>query len=72
MLMVGTGMIGVMPELDPIRMISGMAGNPDQRSTGWLVHFAIGVFAWGLLFAALTPVIPGAYWLKETIFGIGA
>jgi uncharacterized membrane protein YagU involved in acid resistance len=72
MLMVGKGMMGVMPELDPIRMISGMAGNPDQRSTGWVVHFAIGIVAWGLLFAALTPVIPGAYWLKGTIFGIGA
>lgn len=72
MLMVIKGTMGAMPELDPIRMISGMAGDPDQRSTGWLVHFAIGIFAWGLLFAVLTPVIPGAYWLKGTILGIGA
>lgn len=60
----------VMPELDPIRMISGMMG--ARRATGWLVHFAIGTLLWGILFAWLAQYLPGAIWLRGIIFGVGA
>lgn len=62
--------MSVMPELDPIRMISGMMGAP--RAVGWLVHLAIGTVVWGLLFAWLAPYLPGAMWLRGVIFGVGA
>lgn len=69
-IMVAKQAMNVMPELDPIQMISGMFESP--RAVGWLVHFAIGTLLWGMLFAWLAPHLPGPMWLRGVIFGAGA
>lgn len=70
-MMVGKSMMGVMPELDVIHMLSGMMGAPAV--VGWLAHFMIGTLAWGGGFAVLYGLIPvsGAV-MKGILFGIAA
>lgn len=70
-MMVGKSMMGVMPELDVIHMLSGMMG--VSPILGWLLHFMIGTVAWGVGFAILYSVIPGSGAVKKGIlFGIAA
>lgn len=70
-MMVTKSMMGVMPELDVIHMLSGMMGAP--AILGWLAHFMIGTLAWGGGFAVLYGVIPGSGAVgKGILFGIAA
>lgn len=70
-MMVAKSMMGVMPELDVIHMLSGMMGAP--AILGWLAHFMIGTLAWGGGFAVLYGLIPGSGALvKGIVFGIAA
>ncbi len=71
MLMLMKAAMGLMPELDPIGMISNMLG--AERVVGWVMHFLIGTVLWGGLFAWLDPHLPShSHWLKGVIFGLGA
>lgn len=64
-------MMGLMPELDVIKMLSGMMGTGPAG--GWIAHFMIGTVLWGALFAWFNANIPGdSQWKKGTVFGIGA
>jgi hypothetical protein len=56
-LMVAQSMMGVMPALDVIAMLSAMIG--ASALVGWLAHFMIGTLAWGGGFARLYQVTPG-------------
>jgi len=70
-MMVAKGMMGLMPELDVIAMLSAMMGTPAML--GWIGHFMIGTLAWGIGFAVLYQVIPGASAMaKGVVFGIAA
>ncbi|OIP85640.1 MAG: hypothetical protein AUK37_04075 [Rhodobacterales bacterium CG2_30_65_12] len=70
-MMVAKSMMGVMPELDVIVMLSAMMGAP--AIVGWLAHFMIGTLAWGGGFALLYDVIPGSgATAKGVAFGIAA
>jgi len=51
------GMMGVMPEMDIIAMLSAMMGMGSAM--GWVAHFMIGTVVWGGLFAIANDVIPG-------------
>jgi hypothetical protein len=63
--------LGVMPGLDVIGMLSAAVGASNPFA-GWTIHFIIGSVAWGALFAALYPVLPGPFWRRGVDFGIGA
>jgi len=63
--------MGLMPELDPIGMISAMAG-ASSPAVGWISHFVIGSVGWGVGFAIVSPYLPGPYWLRGAIFAVGA
>lgn len=63
--------MGVMPELDPIDMITTMMG-AGSRAAGWFGHFVIGTIFWGGAFAIIGPHLPGPYWLRGVSFAIGA
>ena len=63
--------MGLMPELNPIAMISDMAGLASPI-IGWIGHFAIGTVFWGAGFAILEHYLPGPYWLRGMVFAIGA
>ncbi|ABZ78096.1 conserved hypothetical protein [Shewanella halifaxensis HAW-EB4] len=56
--------MGLMPELNPIMMLSNMAhmkmGLPESMVVGWMAHFMIGTFVWGLTFSLLFKVLPGS------------
>lgn len=68
---VGKSMMGVMPELDVIHMLSGMMGVPPL--VAWMAHFMIGTLAWGGGFAVLYGVIPGSgAVMKGILFSIAA
>ena len=63
--------MGLMPELDPIAMMTTMAG-ASSPVVGWIAHFVIGSIFWGFGFAVVGPYLPGPYWLRGTIFAVGA
>ncbi len=70
-MMVAKGMMGIMPELDVISMLSAMMGAPAVM--GWMGHFMIGTLAWGIGFALLFDMIPGSSAVaKGVVFGIAA
>ena len=58
---------GVLPDLDPIHMISEMAaekmGQEPSVAVGWVMHFVIGSVVWGGAFAVLNGGL--AKWLAE-------
>ena len=71
LMMVAKGLMGVMPELDVIAMLSAMMGT--SALLGWLGHFMIGTLAWGGGFAVLYGLIPGGTALVKGIaFGVAA
>ena len=57
LLMMAKTMMGVMPEMDIIPMLSGMMGT--GAVVGWIAHFTIGALVWGAGFAILSGAIPG-------------
>lgn len=70
-LMLAKKMMGIMPELDPIHMLSEMMGG--SAAVGWMGHFAIGTIVWGIGFALINGLIPGKSQVtKGIIFGIAA
>lgn len=70
-LMVLKAMMGLMPDLNVVAMLSKMMGSPPVM--GWLAHFVVGTIAWGGLFALIHEKIPGgALWVKGVVFAVGA
>ncbi|MDE2133848.1 MAG: hypothetical protein KGJ49_04550 [Alphaproteobacteria bacterium] len=70
--MVMKQMMGMMPELDVINMLTTMSG-ASSPVVGWLMHFMIGSIVWGGLFALTQGHIPdGNIILRDAIFGAGA
>ncbi|GAB4170544.1 MAG: hypothetical protein Kow0020_04870 [Wenzhouxiangellaceae bacterium] len=51
------GMMGLMPELNVIAMLAGKMGS--SMAMGWVAHFVIGAFVYGLAFANLGGKLPG-------------
>lgn len=65
-------MMGMMPDLNVIKMLADMSGAPSLLA-GWLMHFFIGTAVWGTAFAVLQPRIPGGSTVVRGImFGIAA
>ena len=69
-LMILKAKMGVMPELNAIKMLAGMMDAPLVM--GWVAHFMIGTIIWGVLFALLVEKIPGNTMVSAIIFSIGA
>lgn len=71
MLMIAKSMMGIMPQLDVIGMLSGMMS--VSAAMGWIIHFLIGTIIWGGGFAVINGLIPGGNQVvKGIIFGIFA
>jgi hypothetical protein len=51
--------MGLMPELDLPRMISGMMGAPQTPALGWAIHAMIGVGGYGFAMAFADHLLPG-------------
>lgn len=71
------GMMGMMPEMNAIKMLTAMAhgfmNTPAVPIVGWLLHFVIGSVVWGMLFAVLIRHIPGrSSTVKGLVFGTAA
>ena len=69
--------MGVMPELDPVHMMSEMIaqkmGTAPSTMIGWVMHFFIGSVVWGGAFAVLNNRLPGKNQISKGInLGIGA
>jgi uncharacterized membrane protein YagU involved in acid resistance len=76
-LMLVKEMIGLMPELNVISMLSTMAnakmGMPATPMVGYLLHFVIGAIVFGVLFHVLNGSLPGGNQLmKGIVFGVVA
>lgn len=69
-LMVMKAKMGVMPDLNAIKMLAGMMHAPLPM--GWVAHFMIGTVVWGLLFAALVDKLPGGVMASAIVFSIAA
>lgn len=63
--------MGLMPNLDPIAMITHMSGSSMQMM-GWAGHFFIGTVLWGSLYALVNDKLPGPHWARGAIFATGA
>lgn len=74
LLMMMKSKMGIMPELDVISMLGKMSQDMmgvGGAAIGWLLHFMIGTVAWGVLFALLYRILPGAGAVMKGIsFGI--
>ena len=70
-LMMMKSMMGIMPELDVISMLSAMMGNAGP-AVGWAAHFMIGALVWGILYAIVSPRLPGPAWFRGAVFGTAA
>lgn len=69
-LMLMKSAMGVMPQMDIIRMLSAMMG--VSAAIAWVIHFMIGGI-WGVLFALSYRAIPGGgSVVKGMLFGVGA
>ena len=65
-------MMGMMPQMDVIAMLTKMSG-ASTPLMGWVMHFMIGSIVWGGLFALLHDSIPGGSTImRGIVFGIGA
>lgn len=76
-LMILKAKMGMLPQMNVIKMLAGMAhahmGIAASPVVGWIMHFAIGTVLWGLLFAFLYPKLPGGGAVaKGVAFSIGA
>jgi len=74
-LMVMKMMMGLMPDLNAIKMMTtmahGMLGTPAVPIVGWVMHFMIGTVLWGVLFALIGNSLPGGgYVSKGLSFGV--
>ncbi len=66
--MVMKAKMGLMPELNAIKMLAGMMGAPLVM--GWVAHFMIGTILWGTGFALLVDKLPGSVMASAISFGI--
>jgi len=76
-LMTLKAMMGMLPQMNAIKMLSTMAhgfmGTPLTPVVGWLLHFIIGSILWGILFTILFERIPSQTpAIKGLIFGTAA
>lgn len=76
-LMLMKEMMGLMPELNVISMLSTMAnakmGMPGTPMVGYLLHFVIGAIVFGVLFHVLNGSLPGGNQImKGIVFGVVA
>ncbi len=70
-IMLMKGMMGLMPELDVVAMLAVMMHSSAMM--GWIAHFMIGAFVWGVSYAVLQGSIPGGNdMMKGVVFGVGA
>lgn len=62
-LMLIKGAMGMLPKMNVIHMLAGMAhahmGVAASPAIGWIAHFLIGSVLWGIGFALLFTVLPG-------------
>jgi hypothetical protein len=63
-------MMGLMPELNVIGMLSNMMGG--SLAVGWIAHFMIGTIVWGGAFALLSHYQPNVTVLTGVGFGVAA
>lgn len=74
-IMVMKSMMGVMPQMNAIAMLTQMAhqmaGMPSSPAIGWVLHFVIGSAIWGVLFALFYEKLPGTSALPKAVsFGV--
>jgi len=66
--------LGFMPAVDAIEMLRQLGathfGLPGSPVAAWIVHLAIGVVLWGLVFAGTYETWPGAPAMKGAVFAI--
>lgn len=67
-LMLMKSMMGLMPELNTIKILATMAGAQSSPAVGWVMHLFIGTVMWGTLFALVAPKIPGSIAVRGIIF----
>lgn len=71
LMMIAKTMMGLMPELNVIVMLSNMMNS--SLAIGWMAHFVIGTVVWGGAFAFLRSYLPGKTDIFSGIFfGIAA
>ena len=59
---------GITPDFNLIELLKNAATGPDTMFA-WIVHFVLGI-AYGGLFAAFSPHVPGPHWVRGLAFGV--
>ena len=60
----------VVPGFDLTDLAAAALGAPGEPLVGWAAHLAVGTLAWGLLYAAPEPRLPGEAWIRGALFGV--
>jgi len=68
LIMVMKAKMGLMPELNAIKMLAGMMHAP--LIMGWVAHFMIGTVVWGLLYSLAVRMLPGGVMGSALIFSV--
>lgn len=75
-IMIMKSMMGVMPDVNAIKMMAGMiaekTGMTNTIPIAWIMHFVIGTLAWGGGYSLLQGMLPGSSLVKGILFGVGA
>jgi hypothetical protein len=71
LLMVMKQAMGLMPQLNPVAMLTQMLG-AHTPAAGWIAHFVIGAVIWGAVFSWLDSKLPYAHWVSGILFATGA
>lgn len=73
LLMIIKKLAGVMPQIDPLGMVTQMAhqkiGLPEAAWVGWGMHFMIGSVIYAVPFAFVYDLLPGRCLLKGVSYG---
>ena len=76
LLMIMKAKMGLMPDLNAIKMMSGMAhkmlGLPNMMAIGWMMHFVIGTVLWGYLYSVIHNAFTGSSVIKGLVLGVVA
>jgi hypothetical protein len=59
--------LGILPQLSTILVLAQMLGY-QSLAVGWLVHFIVGVFLWGPLYAWIDPKSGYPHWFIGMMF----
>lgn len=69
--LVGVAALSLVPlNFNIVTIYGNLFGIAANVIAAWVVYYAIGIFAWGIIYALMEPKMQGSVWSKGTLFGL--